>query len=599
MTLPETIRANLEWTSLEGVILDGGYEIKRLLSRTPEEAVFQVRVLGGAGLELTAKFHRAGPSQSAGQLAIWELLRELPHRNVGTPVTSGRKIIDGGQTVYALLAIPDDRLSGLAGERALTEEEAREVLRNSIKALGHLHANGLAHGCLSPEQILAQGDTVQLAGECVRKLNDAPPLDIVKPRYVAPESGAFQSTAAADVWCLGATLFETLAQKPYPENAAEAKAAIAGLPLSVILRRCLAKDPEKRATLVELQAILEKGPSAALDVAEEDEQPDAVLEESPSLSVETAEPSIEETSAADSAVSQETDKAEIAAVDSDVPETTADTPIIQAPLPPKQSVLDMGNEMGDEKPPAEAAAAPAETAAAEPAEEPPPKPPAADPVPIGDRHSPIRIKRRPVEARILPLPRSADEAASTPEKFVSPPVVRERRGIRLKAGPGSWRGFVAGAAALLMVAAVVWQVIIPRLQSRQNAASGAAASAHPGGASAWLTRTLPAGEGALPDARRQASSDAGPVEESGAAASPARSWRVVLYAYEHQSDAERRVELVNHNHPGLRAHLFVAGNGGPYLVVTGDATSREHAQALRKKAVQLGVSRAHVQEFTQ
>jgi hypothetical protein len=59
------------------------------------------------------------------------------------------------------------------------------------------------------------------------------------------------------------------------------------------------------------------------------------------------------------------------------------------------------------------------------------------------------------------------------------------------------------------------------------------------------------------------------------------------------------VELVNHNHPGLSAHLFVADNGGPYLVVTGDASSQEHAEALRKKALQLGALHATVQEFTQ
>ncbi len=582
MTLPETFRADLEWTSLEGAILDGGYELKRLLSHSAEEAVFQVRVLGGAGLELTAKFHRAGPSQSAGQLAIWELLRELPHRNLSAPIASGRKIADGRETVYVLLAIPDDRLSSLAGERALTEEEARQVLRSSVKVLGHLHTNGLAHGCISPDQILAHGETVQLAGECVRKLNDAPPLDIVKPRYLAPECGSFQSTAAADVWCLGATLFETLAQKSYPDDAAEARAAIAGLPLAIVLRRCLVKDPDKRATLSELLAILEKGPSAALDVADEDvadqdEQPSAPPIETP----------IEETAAQDPAVSVETEEAETeeakpATVSPDSPDTPVDTPIIQAPLPPKQIELDMG----DEKPPAAAAAA----------EDPPPsKPPVAAPVPIEARHSPMRIKRRPVGARILPLPRPGADPALEPAKFVPLPVVRERHGIRLKAGPGAWRSFVAGAAALLMVAAVVWQVIIPRLQSGENAgpARGASASAHPDGRSAWLTRTLPAGEGALPDARRQA---LGAAEQSGSAAP---SWRVVLYAYEHQSDAERRVELVNHNHPGLRAHLFVAGNGGPYLVVTGDATSHEHAQALRKKAIQLGVPRAHVQEFTQ
>ena len=581
MRLPETFRADLEWTSLEGAILDGGYELKRLLSHSGEEAVFQVRVLGGAGLELTAKFHRAGPSQSAGQLAIWELLRELPHRNLSAPVASGRKIVDGRETVYVLLAIPDDRLSSLAGERALTEEEARKVLRSSMKALGHLHANGLAHGCISPEQILAHGETVLLAGECVRKLNDAPPLDIVKPRYLAPECRSFQSTAAADVWCLGATLFETLAQKVYPDDAAGAKATIAGLPLAIVLRRCLTKDPDKRATLGELLAILEKGPSAALDVADEDEQPSAPPAENP----------IEEAAVQDPAVSLETEEAKPAAASPDSTDTPVDTPIIQAPLPPKQIELDMA----DEKPAAE-------TAAAAAAEEPPPsKPPVAAPVPIEARHSPMRIKRRPVGARILPLPRPGADPALEPAKFVRPPVVRERHGIRFKAGPGAWRSFVAGAAALLMVAAVVWQVIIPRLQSGENAgpARGVSASAHPNGRSAWLTRTLPAREGGLPDARRQAPGAAeqnGSVEQSGAAAP---SWRVVLYAYEHQSDAERRVELVNHTPPGLRAHLFVAGNGGPYLVVTGDATSREHAQVLRKKAIQLGVPRAHVQEFTQ
>jgi len=151
-----------------------------------------------------------------------------------------------------------------------------------------------------------------------------------------------------------------------------------------------------------------------------------------------------------------------------------------------------------------------------------------------------------------------------------------------------------------MVAAVVWQVIIPRLQTQvESAGPTRGASAGRPDASAWLTRTLPAGDGTLPDARRKPASQDAPAEESGAAVGAVPVWRVVLYSYEHQTDAERRVELVNHNHPGLRAHLFVAGNGGPYVVVTGDATSQEHALALRKRALQLGVSHAHVQEFTQ
>jgi hypothetical protein len=118
---------------------------------------------------------------------------------------------------------------------------------------------------------------------------------------------------------------------------------------------------------------------------------------------------------------------------------------------------------------------------------------------------------------------------------------------------------------------------------------------------AWPTRTLSAADAATPDARLKPRGADEAGEFSGATVSgPAAAlsaWRVVLYAYEHRQDAERRVDLVNHNHPGLRAHLFTAANNGPYLVVTGGATSREEAMAIRKHALQLGVPRVEVEEF--
>jgi hypothetical protein len=582
MTLSGTFSADLEWPNLEGVILDGGYELKQALGHTPAAATFQVRVLGGAGLQATAKFYRADAAQASGQLALWELLRELPHRNVTTPLAAGRKSVDGHDTVYIVLGIPDDRLSTLAGERALTEEEAREVLRSAARGLGHLHANGLAHGCVSPGTILAHGNSIQLAGECVRKLNDKPVLELIEAPYVAPECDAFQSTAAADVWCLGATLFETLAQKPYEAAAKDAKADVAGLPLALLLRRCLAKDPEKRATLTEVLAILEKGPSAALDVAEDDiaEEEDAVSEGS------VAAPDSRKEYPAENDLPLELGEVETGTDRAD----PLEVPVIKAPLPPQQVTPEVPLE---EEPPPElispkADEQPLAIAAA---------------LPIEAWHRPMRRKRQPVGARFLPFKGSEpDDAALAIAK--SAPAVKPGRGIgiRLKAGPGTWRGLVAGAAVVLMVAAVVWQVIIPRLQTEVQSADrtrNASPAKHADG-SAWLTRTLPAGDGTLPDVRHTkeppgASSD----DASGAVASTGRAWRVILYAYEHQSDAERRVELVNHNHPGLSAHLFVADNGGPYLVVIGDASSQEHAEALRKRALQLGVPRATVQEFAQ
>ena len=380
------------------------------------------------------------------------MLRELPHRNVTAPLAAGRKSVDGHDTVYVVLGIPDDRLSALAGERALTEEEAREVLRSAAGGLGHLHANGLAHGCVSPGTILAHGDSIQLAGECVRKLNDKPALELLEAPYIAPECDAFQSTAAADVWCLGATLFETLAQKPYQAEAKDAKADVAGLPLALLLRRCLAKDPGKRATLAEVLAILEKGPSAALEVAEDD-----IAEEDVASEGSAAAPDSSEERPVESDLPLELGEAETGTDRTD----PLEVPVIKAPLPPQQATLEVPS---DEKSPPEVISPKAD-------EQPLP---IAAAVPVEARHTPMRRKRQPVEARFLPLKVSEQDGAAL-AMTKSAPAIKPRRGIgiRLKAGPGTWRGLVAGAAVLLMVAAVVWQVIIPRLQTQVQSAGTA------------------------------------------------------------------------------------------------------------------------------
>ena|GEM_PF-2322705 len=557
MTVPQTLSADSEWSSLEGVILDGGYELKNAIAPTDTDAAFRVRVLGGAGLEATAQFYLTPAPDAERQLMLWQLLRELPHRNITTPFAAGRRIVNGNETAYVVLGIPDDKLSGIAGERPLSEAEAREVIRSAARALGHLHANGLAHGCISASTVLANGDSIQLAGECVRRLNEQPPVEVIKPHYVAPESEGSNVTAAADVWCLGAALFEALAQKPYH---LEVRKEAAALPFGVLLRRCLMNDASRRATLSEVLAILEKGPSAALDLPEEDEIP---------AMRDTTEQVPKETSRAAAAGAGWGD--------------VFDIPVIRAPKPPQEVTL----EAVEEK-----VAPPSATTY--------PEHPVrlASPVPLIARHSPLRPGRQPVEARILLPDRTPEEEARLAlVKFIAP--TREHRsGIRLKMGPGTWRGLLGGAVALLMVAGVIWQVILPKLQTRIENAERAVAVGQAENP-AWLTRTLPAGDTSAADARRKPLAEQSAAKASSAATvnAPTSTWRVVLYAYEHQEDAARRVELVNHNHPGLRAHLFVAGNGGPYFVVTGDATTEDHAVALRKRALQLGVPHAQVQEF--
>jgi hypothetical protein len=147
-----------------------------------------------------------------------------------------------------------------------------------------------------------------------------------------------------------------------------------------------------------------------------------------------------------------------------------------------------------------------------------------------------------------------------------------------------------------MLFALIWLVVIPRFQSPLAPADVKEAAqtvpAPPQG-KAWPTRTLSAADAVNPHA---ANEDARTLP---AAPSLRDKWRVVLYAYEHQQDAERRIELVNRNHPGLHAHLFTASTGGPFLVVTGGALSHDQAVALRLKAIRLGLPLAvQVQSFS-
>jgi hypothetical protein len=540
MTSHEIAIAASEWRLLQGVILDGGYELKNAIELNDAEAVFKVHVLGAGGLEAIARFYSAEPPALDAQLLLWEAVKALRHPNLATPLAAGRKSIGGAEAVYVVLGIPDERLVGVLAERALSEEESVDVFQSAAKALTHLHANGLTHGCVSPETVLANGESVQLAGECVRWLNARPPLEITRAAYLAPESDGVNTTASADVWCLGATLFHVLSQKAY---AVENHPKLEAVPLSALLRRCLDKNPHTRCQLPEARAIAQHGPAAALPVQE-----DSVVDGHVPIAETVPESSSFIDTAALNGHPAEPSKAE-------PPDATArdasDTAI-------DASVEDNVSSM------------------------------AAAAVPRIARHEPIRSKRQPIEAKVKLLGPKTEETLALMKLM---PAQLERRRVRLKTKPGAWRGAIAAALGVLMLFALIWLVIVPRFQSPLVPADLKEASQTvplPPQGKAWPTRTLSASAEATPDARSLLS----------AASPPHIEWRVVLYSYEHQQDADRRVELVNRNHPGVPAHLFIPASGGPYLVVTGGKLTHEQAVALRLKAIRLGLPTAiQIQSF--
>ena len=175
----------------------------------------------------------------------------------------GRREVAGLDTVYLVLPDADEKLAAVVPERPLEWEEAAEVLHSCEKGLAHLHAHGLLHGCVSPQTVEAVGYSVQLNTESVYRIGKTPRIQWSKPQYLAPESKNLNLTTAADVWCLGATLFEVLAQEPYGTPGAELDK---GLPLAAVIQRCLEKNPLTRCALKEASSVargaIENGASA-------------------------------------------------------------------------------------------------------------------------------------------------------------------------------------------------------------------------------------------------------------------------------------------------------------------------------------------------
>jgi eukaryotic-like serine/threonine-protein kinase len=263
MMLTDQIGANPDWASLPGRVLEGGYEVQELLEAEEGRAKYKIHVLGGGGMDAFANFIQANAAPAEDQVALWGIARQLEHANLNTPLAAGQTQLDGVELIYVVLRKPDEILSSAVCERPLSSEEAGQVLVNVCQALEHLHNNDLVHGYVSPEQIFALGDLIQLSTEGVRRIGSTPAFEVVKAKYLAPESAGVNITPAADVWCLGATLSEILEPKDSEIDLRERAGKLAK-PYGTIVERCLDPDPQTRCKLPELLALHRAGDGSSV-----------------------------------------------------------------------------------------------------------------------------------------------------------------------------------------------------------------------------------------------------------------------------------------------------------------------------------------------
>jgi serine/threonine protein kinase len=632
----ENLVNKTEWSSLTGLILDGGYEMKEPLELEEASALFKIRVLGGWGQEALVRLYHADLAQAEEQLSFWQTLREWPHPNVSTPLAAGYRWLGDVGVVYIVLPIPDEKLSSVLVERPLTEGEATEVVRNIASGLGHLHACGLMHGSIAPETVLAIANAMQVSVESVRRQGADLLVSPPRARYLAPESVDANVTTAADMWCLGATLFEALSQRRYD---AFSRDRIKSLPFSWLLQKCLEESPDVRCNLTEALSIFARGPKAAppppKPVVAEPVAPPPVVPETvaaePIVSAPVAGERIPEAAGEAPATMTKSAAEPVApAVEPPVRPTIRQMPAAKVPdaAKPASDVAQPAEPIREEEKPAAASTttgAAARVAAADEARKAAATGDAfkkassassgtssilSAPLPTESRHKPAEMKRKPVAAKIrhigstgLGLSDAADENTGSADKAVTR-ISRDPKPWE-KSKPRTWQLAVAGSAVLIMLLAVIFLVVVPRLQSPNEPAGPVQGPSAPAGSkgNAWQTKTLAPPQidanAARPPAGAAARSNSTPAEIAGGQADNGNNnWRLVLYSYKYKQDAERRIVLLKRTHPTLDARLFVPVRKWPFMVVLGGPTSKENADELKKLAIAQGMPRAiYVQRF--
>ncbi len=265
------------------------------------------RVLGegGMGVVYAARDERLGRSVALKTLRpaqgdpdararLWREARAaalVAHPNVCAVYEVGEA---DGELFVAMELLEGEPLEQRLGGGALPAGEATDVALGVLAALEAMHARGIVHRDLKPGNVfltprgakvldfgLALPVTGVLAAPADRLTQ--PGMLLGTPGYMAPEQFTGDDVGpAADLFALGAILFEMLAGRPpftgrtvldvYHAVAHEAPPALTGSPGAValdrVVRRALAKDPAERpASAGEMAEALRAAGAAAADGA--------------------------------------------------------------------------------------------------------------------------------------------------------------------------------------------------------------------------------------------------------------------------------------------------------------------------------------------
>jgi serine/threonine protein kinase len=241
------------WTRWQGHLVNGVFPLGRCLGCSDHSGVFLTRSPARAS-ELAIKLVPTNRNLAETQLPRWKRAGALAHPHLLRLLEWGGCQLDGLPYLYAVMEYADQTLAQLLLKRALTDEEAREMLLPILDALAFLHGRSMLQGQLKPANILVVGDQLKLASDTIRRVSEGRMSTGTSSIYDPPETGEESSSTAVDMWALGVSLFEALTRRaPSPKPG---EAFVLAADFSPVFRdvvgRCLNPDPEDRPSVTEL-----------------------------------------------------------------------------------------------------------------------------------------------------------------------------------------------------------------------------------------------------------------------------------------------------------------------------------------------------------
>src|SRR6266404_197142 len=254
------------WTSCQGHVVNGVFPLGRYLGCSNHSGVFLTVSAARRPPEVAVKLIPTNRALAESQLPRWKRAGALAHPHLLRLWEWGGCQLDGLPYLYTVMEYADQTLAQLLQHRALTDDEAREMLLPTLDALAFLHNRNLVQGQLKPVNILVVGDQLKLASDTIRRVAEASASSNMASVYDPPEAREGGYSTAGDIWALGVSLFEALTRSP-PLGLDERRGGVV-LPRDFsptfreIVAWCLSRRPYDRPKVTELEAWV-RGQSAA------------------------------------------------------------------------------------------------------------------------------------------------------------------------------------------------------------------------------------------------------------------------------------------------------------------------------------------------